>query len=350
MGHEIDTTDGVSSFADARTDAHGRVDAWHKLGTPVGHLMTVDEALDAAHLRGWDVRKEPLVAKVDHPVIGYKLVEVPDRHLVLRTNPINGQPEPLGVVGNRWTPFHNEDTTGLLNALVDEGGAGLETAGALRGGRDTFVTMRMPGHMEFRSPVTGELDATDLFISVLNNHTGEAPLRALISPVRIVCANTQRMAEGSARSSVSLRHVGDPRARLEEIRALLGLTFAYRDTFVEQCEALIASQLDTVQVLDIMEDIWGAPAARTEAEAKSRKAKAATVHDVYMTSPTVAPFFGTAYGAYNAVTEYLDHLSPVAGSKADSDEERAVKRAQRTLMSGDLADLKGRAFSALLPA
>ena len=208
MGHELDITDGVASFADSRVSANGQVDAWHKLGTPVGHLMTVDEALDAAHMRGWDVRKQPLTAQVPGPDGNPITVAVPDCHVVVRTNPVNAKIEGMGVVGNRWTPFQNEETTELLNQLVDEGGAHIETIGALRGGRDTFVTMKLPGHMEFRSPVTGELDVTDLYVVVLNSHTGKAPLRALLAPVRVVCANTQRMAEHSARSTISLRHTG----------------------------------------------------------------------------------------------------------------------------------------------
>ena len=351
MAHELDITDGVASFADSRTRTINGVevtDAWHRLGTPVGHLMTVDEALDAAHLRGWDVRKEPLVANLETEDGETIALPVPDRHAVIRTNPVSLKPEALGVVGNRWTPFQNEDTTALLSAIVDEGGAHIETAGALRGGRDTFVTMKLPDSMEFRSPTTGELDVTELYINVLNNHTGEYPLRGLISPVRIVCANTQRMAEGAARSTVSLRHTGDPKARLAEIRALLGLTFAYRDTFVEQCETLIARSVDNVVVLEVIEDVFGVNAATTEKQAEGRKETALTVLDNYTQSPTVRPFYGTAFGAYNAITEYLDHQAPLAGGKLLTEEEAAIRRAQRTLNSVDLGNMKANAMSALL--
>ncbi|ABD58210.1 hypothetical protein PBI_COOPER_93 [Mycobacterium phage Cooper] len=349
MAHELDTTDGVTSFADSRTDANGLVDAWHKLGTPVGHLMTTDEALDAAHMRGWDVRKVPLTAEVPDQSgeEGATLsLVVPDRHVVVRTNPVNGGTEALGVVGNRWTPFQNEQTTALLSQIVDEGGAHIETIGALRGGRDTFVTMKMPAHMEFVSPVTGLKDITDLYISILNNHTGEDALRAIISPVRIVCANTQRMAENAARSCVSLRHTGEPDKRLAEVRQLLGLTFAYRDTFVEQCELLIKREMNPVQVLEVLEDIWNVPGASTEKQAESRKLRAAEVVDLYRTADTVAPFRGTAFGVYNAVTEYLDHHRPVAGAEG---EDAAIRRAQRTLMSSDIGNMKAKAFTALLP-
>lgn len=41
MAHEIDITNGVASFANSRSDA------WHRLGTSVGHAMTAREALEA---------------------------------------------------------------------------------------------------------------------------------------------------------------------------------------------------------------------------------------------------------------------------------------------------------------
>lgn len=48
------------------------------------------------------------------------------------------------------------------------------------------------------------------------------------------------------------------------------------------------------------------------------------------------------------MTEYLDHFSPLGGKKVTG-EEAAIRRARRTLLSADLADVKAKAFSALLP-
>lgn len=64
MSHEITTTRNVAHMADSQVDSLGRVSAWHKLGTPVGHTMTGMEALEAAKLAKWDVRTVPLWADV----------------------------------------------------------------------------------------------------------------------------------------------------------------------------------------------------------------------------------------------------------------------------------------------
>lgn len=336
MGHQLDITEGQVSYADSRNDA------WHQLGQQVGHLMSVDEALDAAHMRGWNVRKVPLVAEVE----GQSL-EVPDRYTIVRTNPINKATEALGVIGRNWTPFQNEETAALINDIVDDSSARIETIGALRGGRQTFVTMKMPEHIDITSPVTGEKDTTEVYLSVLNNHDGQGALRALVTPVRIVCANTWAMAESTARSSISLRHTGTPSSRLADVRDALGMTFAYMEEFEREVQLLAKREMENVEVYDVIKNLWFVDEATTDRQKSGREDTAYAVMDNYLTSATVDPVRGTAYGAYNAITEYIDHMAAVkGGGKADD----AEKRALRTLTNLDVAALKGRAFKALLPA
>lgn len=51
MAHELDINDGVASFVTAR------VPAWHQLGTVFPTVLTPEQALQEAHLAGWNVRK-----------------------------------------------------------------------------------------------------------------------------------------------------------------------------------------------------------------------------------------------------------------------------------------------------
>ena len=174
MGHELDITDGQVSFANSRSDH------WHRLGQSVGHAMTAREALDAAHLAGWNVRKMALQVP-QQPVIGDDGVTtppplaVPDFYATVRTNPINGGLDVLGVVGSKYEPVQNEASCGLLDAITDESGAHFETAGALRGGRETFITMKLPNSMVFDG-IDGSKDRTDFYLAALNSHDGYLPL------------------------------------------------------------------------------------------------------------------------------------------------------------------------------
>jgi Domain of unknown function (DUF932) len=204
MAHELDITEGQVSFTNARSDH------WHRLGQSVGHTMTAREALQAAHLAGWNVRKMALQVP-QQPVIDDTGVTtptplaVPDFYATVRTNPINGKLDILSVVGSKYEPVQNEASCGLLDALVDQsGGAHFETAGALRGGREIFVTMKLPSTVVFDGK-DGSKDRTDFYLAALNSH-GSSAFRFLVTPIRIVCANTQTAAIGSAKASLAIRH------------------------------------------------------------------------------------------------------------------------------------------------
>ena len=78
---------------------------------------------------------------------GVTSLEVPDRFATVRTNPVTQATEYLGTVGSFYTPIQNEEHAELLNRLVDDSGAHFDTAGSLRGGRETFMTMKLPDTM-----------------------------------------------------------------------------------------------------------------------------------------------------------------------------------------------------------
>ncbi|UXE04460.1 hypothetical protein SEA_FUNSIZED_89 [Mycobacterium phage Funsized] len=347
MAHDIDNTDGKFSFADSRDDA------WHGLGQKVGHTMTPEEALKAAHMWGWNVRKEPLVANVEYKPVNHPLwgevtmpvettmsVAVEGKFVVLRDNPHTHEPEPLGVVGRFFQPTQNEETTGLLMDITESTGAPIETIGALNGGRQTFVTMKMPQHIELEGR-GGFRDTTEVYIAVLNNHDGEGKLRAVISPIRIVCANTQRLAEQRAVSQVALRHTSGMGDRLAEVRRLLGITFRYIDVFQDEMNALIQAERDDEWVRGVLNDVFDLDGAESERAKNSRIERVSSVMELMRQSPSIAPVAGTAYAGYNAVTEFVDHFMPV-NTKGD----KAKARALRTVLSPEAQALKGRAATA----
>lgn len=323
-----------------------RVNAFHALGTPIPSGMSVPDAMEFAHMNDWDVRKQALVARVNGgAVTGMLDVPVAGKFAVLRDNPFTGHTEALGVVGDKWMPFQNEETVGLLTAIVDEADAQLSTMGVLGGGRKTFVSMRLPGQMDFISPVDGSRDITELYLSVFNSHDGTGALSVIVSPVRLMCCNQQRMAESRAKSRFNLRHSGNPLAKLAEVRSMLGLTLQYQHTFARECRAMIDKEMENPEVMAALQQIFAVDKAETDLQ-KSRRVETATqVFELYKQSDTVAPFRGTAFGAYNAVTEYADHYMRV-GRKGNEDAQRAT----RTLTSDIMAEMKGRAFDLLVPA
>jgi phage/plasmid-like protein (TIGR03299 family) len=344
MAHELDSTNGIVSFSDSRTDA------WHRLGQSVGHVMTAREALDAAHLSGWNVRKMALQIPQEAIITGDGVttpppIAVPDQFATVRTNPITGAVNYLGVVGSKYEPVQNEASCTLLDALAEEGGAVYETAGALRGGRETFVTMKLPTSMTFEGR-DGSKDRTDWYLAALNSHDGSSAFRFLLTPIRIVCANTQAAAIARAKASFAIRHTGGARGAISEARTALGLSWRYIEAFETEAAALYAAPMGDEEVRDFAAELVNVDQAPSAAARNRRREQATSIVKIFVNSPTVAPIGGTRWAAYNAVTEYIDHAAPVRGARTRA--EAADARALRAVTTGSSAQtMKVEAFRML---
>lgn len=327
MAHLIEQfADGTAAFASAR------MDAWHRLGTVTAGAMTAREVMDTAYLAGWNVRKLPLTATAldDN---GVTAITLPDRSATARTNPKTGQVEYLGVVGTGYTPVQNEEHCDLLNTLVDATGAHFETAGSLSGGREVFVTMKLPQTLR----VAGT-DEIDLYIAGCNSHDGSSAFRLLVTPTRIVCANTLAFALHDARTSYSIRHTAGAKGKIAEARVALGLIWQYVEQFEKAAERMINEELTLGEFDRVCAQLWpleNDPSPRTQSNADQRTGR---LRYLFRDADTQATIRGTRWAGLQAIVEYLDHYAPA---------KTAEVRAHRVLTSSDLAATKQRAYQLL---
>lgn len=329
MAHELETFGGRGSFVSAREHA------WHKLGTVLPAAFTASEAMTHARLGGWNVRKEALQA-VTLTDDGVSTLEVPGKYATVRTHPGTGAPDVLGVVGEAYRPIQNEDHCDLLDALVDESGAHFETAGSLKGGRQVFITMKLPDSIR-----VGGVDQVDTYIAALNSHDGSTAFRLLITPVRVVCANTQAAALRSAKACFSIQHSAGAKGQIQAARDALGLTFAYMTHFQDAAERMLNETISAGEFDTVIGRLWPVePAATRRAEANVAK-RDLTLRQLMTDAPTNAVIRGSRWAAYQSITEYLDHHAPVDGKR-----DAATVRAER-VVSGTVTELKTRAFGLL---
>lgn len=332
MAHQIEEFEGQASFVSAREDA------WHKLGTVVPSELTAEEALEFAHLAGWNVRKEPIyVQNADQ-----SLMLIDDKFATVRTHPYTQEPDVLGVVGRHYSPIQNEDHAGLLNALVDESGAIFQTAGSLRGGKETFITMKLPETIKI-----GGVDGIDTYIAGLNSHDGSKSFQFLVTPIRIVCANTQAMAIASAHSRFSIRHTkSGADGIIQQARETLSMTFNYLDAFQQEAEKLVQQSFTDTQFDQLIQRLYPTNTEMTDRVFDNQIAHQDALVQRWVNSDTMNGIQGTRWGAYQAVTEYLDHYVKVAGK----DGETAQIARATNVVNGYSDDLKIKAFSYLARA
>ncbi|MHB1010944.1 MAG: DUF932 domain-containing protein, partial [Propionibacteriaceae bacterium] len=192
----------------------------------------------------------------------------------------------------------------------------------------------------------GGTDRVDLNIAALNSHDGTSAFRVLVTPVRVVCANTQHAALANHVSSWSIRHTRNAKAAVQVARDSLGLTFAYVEAFQAEADRLIDTATTDAQFFALVADLFGAP--DHDAPARTRHAhtqRRQTLAHLWHDADTQHGITGTAWGAYQAVTEYVDHYAPVRERR-----DPATARAVRLLTTDDPARLKARAWAALTPA
>ncbi len=190
----------------------------------------------------------------------------------------------------------------------------------------------------------GGRDAVDLYLVALNSHDGTSAFRLLVSPVRVVCANTQAAAIAGAKSSYKIRHTSGAAGYVAEARQALGLTFKFAEAFQAQADAMISEQITRDEFTALIAKVWTSEAADTG----SKRAK--TMQDdrnrelrrLMWTADTNENIRGTRWAAYQSITEYLDHTAPIAAKSGQAD-----ARAERAITSTTVEAVKTRAFALL---
>ena len=311
MSDAIDTTDGQSSFVSAHTAA------WHLLGQTLDHSFTAEEAMTEGLLGNWNVRKAPLYADV----AGKRLL-VPGMNAVVRDNPVRaGQVDLLSTYGvsDAYQIVQNEEHAAFLNALVDESGAHFDTAGSIHGGRQVFITMKLPGHINI-----GGVDPIENYIAAVNSHDGSMSFTLMVTPVRIVCANTLNCAFQDNSHIIRTRHTSGIRENLVvKARKALDVSFKYLDAFQEDAERLINTTMTQMQFEAIIEKEFG-PADDAPAATYTRAMnKVAEIQELFADAQTQDGIRDTAWAGFNALTEWADHMSPSRGD--DRDASRAIR-------------------------
>lgn len=326
MAHELETlANGHTAFASAR------LSAWHQLGTITEACMTADEIMTKAWLGGWKVRKIP-VEGIE--TIGDQITRIPctDQMMTVRTNITTGNVEYLGIVGEDYGVVQNEQCADILDRLVDESGAHFETAGSMRGGKSVFVTMKLPDTMTIAG-----VDTLDLYLAATSSHDGTASLRVDATPVRIVCANTQRAAFAHTKGTYVFRHTANITAQINEARQAMGLMWKYLDAFQAAAERMINETLTMNEFDTIVEQLWPlAPDSAERTHANHRQRRSALRY-LIRDADTQSNIAGTRWAGYQAITEYIDHIAP-----AKDDTTRATR-----VVAGAGAALKTRAFDLL---
>jgi phage/plasmid-like protein (TIGR03299 family) len=265
---------------------------WHGLGVRLPKLATSAEAIEAAGL-DYQVDKKPMFTRGP----GKQRVEVPDHFCTVRRD----TGDVLGVVGSRYTVLPNRDAFTCFDALVGEGEAIFETAGALGKGETIWVLAKLPGYIRI-----GRHDEVKKYLLLTNSHDGSSMVRTKLTPVRVVCNNTLSSALEGAEQEVRIRHTPSAVERLQEAHKLLGLT----NQLYKELE-LIFNRMSVKRITErqLIEFVKALVPDNEEASFNTRTENIRSkILELNETGAGSEYSRGSLWGAVNAVSEFTDHV------------------------------------------
>lgn len=318
-------TDNDSMFSVREVPWHRHVNAVTLDESP----RTIDEFLTAAGL-DWDVVQAPV--RFTNPVLG---VEQTDPSLRLNIHGRTGVT--LGRVTKDYAVLQNrsafEFADNLLGSLVGE------TAGSLHDGRRVYMTFRVPDYIDIGG------DKVGIYVFISNSHAGWEAIKVKLTAVRVVCQNTHTAALGDGKPIMKIPHLGDPQAKIQAARDVLGLTVDYGKQFKEFGDRLADSKLTDRKMDAVLKKLYPDPSGGTDRQIANKVDARNHIMWMFREGPTCtgphvgAP--GSAWAFLNACTEFVDY-----GMQDSCDPERETEKSERlvTRCVDDPTKLKAKAY------
>lgn len=226
-----------------------RVKPWHGLGTIVEDCPGSKEAIHLAGL-DWKVEQRAVCTDGGLPIPGYK------------ANIRDSDQSVLGVVSDRYQVVQNEDAFAFTDELLGHG-IRYETAGALQGGRRTFILAKLPE----RFIIAG--DEIMPYFVIMNSHDGSCSIKAAMTPIRVVCQNTLNLAFREAKRTWMAKHTSNIMGRIDDAKATLQFAEQYMKEMGKGVDELAHKRLTDRKVMEFISEFFPVTADMTVAQKKN---------------------------------------------------------------------------------
>ena len=277
--------------ADVETMFFVRVKPWHGIGTVVEECPNSEEALRLAGL-DWKVEQKDVCTSDGVLVSGYK------------ANVRDFDQSVLGIVSDRYQVVQNEEAFAFTDELLG-GGVRYETAGALQGGRRTFLLARLPQ----RFIIAG--DEVEPYFVIMNSHDGSCSIKAAMTPVRVVCQNTLNLAFRTAKRTWMTKHTSNILDRIDDARTTLQFAEQYMKELGKGVDELARRRLTDKKAMEYMSEFFPVTADMTAAQRKNNLALLGDMKARYFDAPDLRDMGKNGYRFVNAVSDFAPHAEPI---------------------------------------
>lgn len=260
---------------------------WLKLGAIIDDPSV--NAQEAARLGGIDFEVETRKASFKN---GDSWMTVPTRHGLVRKDT------------NTFFDFVSTDYRVVQYAdafrFMDEINPRYVAAGALNGGRQGFMVVQFPGYESFDPMPNGQSDPHELYVVLRTSHDRSKAIEIAVMPLRGLCMNQLSLPSltRGAERKWSIKHVGDPAAKLRVAQNALQHSMQYAEVYRDMVQTLSSVPIGLEDARHIMRRVLPSRVKRDE--------QLAAIEAAFRSSPHVG-FNGTGWGLVNAVSEYFEH-------------------------------------------
>lgn len=305
MSHQIDMSNNRANMA------YVGETPWHGLGQQLEQGATIEDWQRAAGL-DWYIQKRPLSYGIQNPDGSRDLALYPDRFAHVRSD----NQQPIGMGSDKFQLIQPGDVLEFYRELVDGSHFAIETAGSLKGGARIWALARCD--MDLRLGDGRDLLKPYLLLATAND--GTMSTVADFTTVRVVCRNTLSMAVGSNGGKASIKVPHSTKFDADTVKAELGLIDDRLETFARDADTLTQIEISDAQAVELFCKLYAKTDDTGEVtNEKNLKAVTQKLMRLYRSGPgaELVGTRGTAWGAVNAVTNYVDFTT-----RARSDENR----------------------------
>lgn len=282
--------------------------AWHQLGVTVKECKTAEEAFRLAF--NFHIGERPIYSYkgatgtlpvpngiTDVPLSS--LAQVEGFKELYRTD----TGKTLSVVPETFKSFQPWDQAQWCQPLLDTGKFTLETGLTLREGKRLVIVMKVKDSL--RQIIAG--DETELYLAFAQGTDGTMRIFLLFTPVRIVCMNTLNLALENFTAQIAIRHYGKIEDRLNLAQDAILKAAEVADRATEAFQVIAKKQITDRELETYTRKVFALPDPNEE---KSRPRVIDLVKTCYESGPgmEIPGVRGSYWGAYNAVTDFVDHV------------------------------------------
>jgi phage/plasmid-like protein (TIGR03299 family) len=292
--------------------------AWHRLGVVLDGTLPAREAFRIANA-DFRVAGRPVFDADMQPIPGYQAITRMDTG------------KTMSVMTETYTPIQNECLIRIAEALDED--TNMDAVCVLADGRRVTFTARVRGAEA--DVVPG--DPVQQYLIGCTSHDGSIPFQLLFSPIRVVCQNTLSAALGLAErrqhrdTSIRIRHTKNADALIQRLPELVDVRRRQFLGGIQELRQMAATPCSMAQFRQYISSVFADQLEGTVNDVRRDKstARPKLLKDLAGWPSLLRKFEGeaigselmanrgTAWAAYQSVTEFLSHE---AGRTKQSDQ------------------------------